>query len=145
MSETREFTLDEANALVPELHRLVSRQMLVQDRLEELLRTLHKKLGKLPRDVVPRGDDPPDVFELKEQVSSLLKQLEDGWGEVSKLGAVVKDPRLGLVDFYGRVAGVLVFLCWKFGEESISHYHGVDEGFAGRKPLASVARHRLFN
>lgn len=146
MSDPREFTLDEANALVPELHRLVSRQLLVQDQLETKLQLLHQKLGRLPREVVPQLDDEPEVFALKEEIQTLLKQVEDGWGEVSKLGAVIKDPRTGLVDFYGRVDGKLVCLCWRFGEESITHYHGLDEGFAGRKPIGGAApRHKLFN
>ncbi|MGH9355093.1 MAG: DUF2203 family protein [Terriglobia bacterium] len=28
-----------------------------------------------------------------------------------------------------------VYLCWKLGEPGIEYWHGVEEGFAGRKPL----------
>lgn len=145
MSDPRELTIVEANALVPTLHRLVSRQMIVQADIETKLGELHRRIGKLPRDVAPRPSDPPDLRALKEEVAALFQALEDGWAEVSALGCVIKDPRVGLVDFYGRVDGELVFLCWRFGEEAIAHYHGLEEGFSGRKPLASPVRHRLFN
>jgi hypothetical protein len=145
MSEPRELTLDEANALVPTLHRLVSRQMLVQADIETKLHDLHLRTGKLPREIVPSGDDDDELRALKEEIVSLLQSFEDGWAEVTALGCLVKDPRIGLVDFYGRVNGERVCLCWRFGEESIAHYHGLDEGFAGRKPLPAATRHRLFN
>jgi hypothetical protein len=60
--------------------------------------------------MVPRIDDPDDVRTLKQEVVDLLERFERGWGEVQELGAVVKDPRTGLVDFYGRVDGALVWL-----------------------------------
>ena len=145
MSEPREFTLEEASALVPALHRLVGQQMRLQSEIEDRLAELHRMLGVLPRDIIPTGDDPPAVFSLKEEISSMLRRLEEGWGQVQRLGCVVKDPRVGLVDLHGRVDGEPVFLCWKFGEEAIGHYHGLDEGFSGRRPLPSAARHRLLN
>jgi hypothetical protein len=43
------------------------------------------------------------------------------------------DP--GLIDFPARVGDKDVLLCWKQGEPSVSHYHGWEDGFIGRKPL----------
>ena len=54
---------------------------------------------------------------------------------IHELGAVVKDLDDGLVDFPARVEGEEAFLCWRLGEEEIGYWHGLDEGFAGRKPL----------
>ena len=51
------------------------------------------------------------------------------------LGGVPKDVGLGLVDFPHRRGGEVVNLCWKFGEREIRFWHGLDEGYAGRKPL----------
>ena len=31
--------------------------------------------------------------------------------------------------------GEEVLLCWQVGEEEIAYWHGLEEGFAGRKPL----------
>jgi hypothetical protein len=40
-----------------------------------------------------------------------------------------------LVDFPSLRRGEKVYLCWKLGEERIGYWHGIEEGFAGRKPL----------
>ncbi|HEU4405105.1 MAG TPA: DUF2203 domain-containing protein [Polyangiaceae bacterium] len=145
--EPREFTVDEANALVPTLHRIVSRQMLVLEELERELERLHKSTGVLPREFEPRPGDGPEVSEMKGKVRDLIGRFEEGWAEVQRTGAVVKDPRTGLVDFYCRLEGEPVWLCWRFGEEAIAYYHGLDEGLAGRKPLgaAGPARHKLLS
>jgi hypothetical protein len=147
MSEPREFSVEEANALVPRLHRIVSRQMLLLERIERALEQLHKRQGVLPREFEPLPTDEPEIAAMKVEVHELLASFEEGWAEVQRTGAVVKDPRVGLVDFYGRLGGEPVWLCWRFGEESIAYYHGLDEGLAGRKPLGAdgPARHRLLS
>jgi hypothetical protein len=55
---------------------------------------------------------------------------------LEELGVIVKDADRGLVDFPAlRENGEEVLLCWQVGEEEIAFWHGVEEGFAGRKPL----------
>jgi hypothetical protein len=29
----------------------------------------------------------------------------------------------------------IVFLCWRYGEGNVEHWHCIEDGFAGRKPL----------
>jgi hypothetical protein len=58
---------------------------------------------------------------------------------------VLKDPRTGLLDFYGQVDGKLVWLCWRYGEDAVTHYHALDEGFGGRKPIEPTMRNRHLN
>lgn len=142
---TRELTIEEANALVPELHRIVSAQMLLQDEIAAEIGVLHGLEGHLPRDLAVRSADAPEVVTVKERIMELLRKLDEGWSKIAELGGLVKDPQIGLVDFHGRVDGEEVLLCWRFGEESIDHYHGLEEGFASRRPLANVARHRILN
>ena len=55
--------------------------------------------------------------------------------EIEDAGCVVKDLETGLVDFPARLGDQEVYLCWKLGEVSIDHWHGVDEGFSSRKPI----------
>ena len=131
----QELTIEEANALVPALHKIVSRLMLQKDDLASRIAALHARTGVLPRDITVHVDDDGDVADLKREVQESLAAFESGWAEVQALGGVVKDPKQGLVDFYGRVNGQVVWLCWRFGEESIGHYHALDEGFSARKPL----------
>ena len=142
----RELTIEEANELVPTLHRLISTLMLQKEEIASLVGLLHARVGVLPRDLAPRSADDGDVADLKAEIAAALARFEGGWAEVQALGCVVKDPKTGLVDFYGRVDGEQVFLCWRFGEESVAHYHGLDEGFSGRKPLPQPGRqHRILN
>ena len=58
-----------------------------------------------------------------------LEQLE-------KTGCLLKDFDKGLIDFYYRFEGKDIFLCWKLGEDKIKAWHGIDEGFEGRQPIA---------
>ena len=52
-----------------------------------------------------------------------------------KSGCVVKDLDMGLIDFPTLFRGEEVYLCWKLGEDKIAFWHGVDEGFRGRKAI----------
>lgn len=142
----REFTIEEANELVPALHRIVSRLMIHKEELASRIAALHARTGVLPRDITIRVDDDGDVADLKREVAESLSAFEEGWSEVQALGGVVKDPKAGLVDFYGRVNDEVVWLCWRFGEEGIGHYHKLDEGFSSRKPLPNAPpQHRILS
>jgi hypothetical protein len=58
--------------------------------------------------------------------------------EIERLAAediVLRDPESGLVDFPGELEGERVWLCWRVGEERVAHWHALDSGFAGRRPL----------
>jgi hypothetical protein len=68
---------------------------------------------------------------LEESTRAMRKGLE----EIRELGGVIKDLGLGLVDFLHLREGREVNLCWRYGEEKITHWHGLDEGYAARKPL----------
>ena len=55
--------------------------------------------------------------------------------KIQEYGCVIKDLDIGLVDFPTLFRGQEVYLCWKMGESGIGYWHGVEEGFAGRKPI----------
>jgi hypothetical protein len=139
------FTLEAVNALVPRLKSLVTEQMGRRSEIEERLGRLAKLVGVVPGTISLEDRDPPKVRSLKEDLARRLERYRSGWQEVEEMGAVLKDPRTGLVDFYGQVDGKTVWLCWRYGEESVTHYHGLDEGFAGRKPIESTMRERHLN
>jgi hypothetical protein len=82
---------------------------------------------------------------MKTELRRRIAHYEDGWRHVQELGAVVKDPQIGLVDFYGRIEGRLVWLCWRYGEESLRYYHELEAGYSGRQPLRPETRARLLN
>lgn len=138
-------TLEEVNALVPKLSELVGRQLGRRFEIEDRLKSLCELLGEVPEDLGPRAGDLPSVAALKRELTERVEEYQGGWRELEELGAVVKDPRIGLVDFYGHVDGELVWLCWKYGEAEVAHYHGLREGFAGRKAIQGSVKQRLLN
>jgi hypothetical protein len=135
MEEMRLFTPQEANeALVhlrPRVERLVRcRRELVRvtTRLESVRAKVAGNGGRL---------DPRRVNELREQAESIATDLAELVEEIHGLGVQVKDLDLGLVDFPAEhpQSGETVLLCWRLGEVEVAHWHGLEEGFAGRKPL----------
>lgn len=143
-SQPRFFTLEEASALLPSVKSLVGRQLERRSTLEQLLSQLALKTGTPPETVVENPDDPDDIKAMKRDITRRIEEYQRGWNELEDLGAVLKDARTGLIDFYSKIEGRTVFLCWKHGEDAIEHYHDLEAGVAGRKPLAAV-RARLYN
>jgi len=65
-----------------------------------------------------------------------LRKAKDAIAEINAIGVQVKDLEMGLLDFPCKVeSGEIVLLCWKLGETAITHWHGLEEGYAGRKPI----------
>lgn len=143
--DVRVFTLEGVNALIPQLQRLVGKQLTRRGEIEQLLVKLGKELGDVPERIVIDPADPTDVRDLKRDLVTRIEQYRTGWEEIEGLGAVLKDPRIGLLDFYGKIDGRLVWLCWKYGESECTHYHALEEGFSGRKPIDTSLRTRLLN
>jgi hypothetical protein len=136
----RIWTLGEANALVPRLSIVIARQMVRADDIERQWKRLKAESGT--------AGGPVAFAELTRTHPELAREIaayEEGWKAVQELGVLVKDPRIGLCDFYGRVDGQLVWLCWRYGEPSIDFYHHLTAGYAGRKPLTAATRQRLVN
>lgn len=76
--------------------------------------------------------------ELRESAdtSETTSRLErEAIEKLERIGCVVRDLDLGLVDFPAIAAGTEIFLCWRIGEDAIGYWHGMTEGYAGRKPL----------
>lgn len=76
-----------------------------------------------------------NVAIARAQAEFLVAQIKEQLEQIGKMGAMAKGLDPCLVDFPYRLNGREVYLCWKYGEENISCYHGLEEGYAGRKPL----------
>lgn len=123
MSE-RVFTPAEADALLPELREGLARIRDARSRLIASARVVRERVAADPGGVA--GD--PGHFEA---AAVLRREL----GRLAELGVVLRDPQVGLVDFPGELDGRRVWLCWRLGEQRVAHYHELDSGFAGRRPL----------
>jgi hypothetical protein len=135
MAKMRLFTQEEANAALVEVRPLVER--LVADR--QALVALGDELEELQALIGGNGGslDPGRIGELQEAVAHAAAGLAGLVEEIQELGVQVKDLDRGLVDFPTRhpESGETVLLCWELGEREVGHWHDLEEGFAGRKPL----------
>jgi hypothetical protein len=146
MSSKREvFSLEAANALIPRIRDICEQQFERRASIERALRSLGDKAGEVSETLSVTPADKREVQEKKQRILSLIEKYKAGWTEIEALGVVVKDQRVGLVDFFGAIDGRTVFFCWRYGEDTITHYHGIDEGFAGRKPIMSADKQRMLN
>jgi len=139
------FTLEAVNALLPRLRAFMDQQMARRSEIEQRLEKLAKLLGAAPDNIQVDDGDPAPVRDLKQDLADHVTRYQTAWSELEEMGAVLKDPRTGLVDFYGQVDGKRVWLCWKYGEEAVTHYHGLHEGFSGRKAIEPAMRNRHLN
>lgn len=145
MKASRVFTVEEVDAIIPELSLIVAEQLLWQSEIEECLAELARCEGELPATVDNDPEDSAAVRELKRALRERMAEYDRGWERVDVLGGIVKDPQIGRVDFYGHLAGRLVWFCWRYGEDSLHYYHELHAGVAGRRLLQAEARGLLLN
>ncbi len=128
------FSLEDAQALVPVLESLLRRAMDGKRRIEET----EKQFQALHRDAFLRGGMRLDIVRLsrvRAESDKSIQVVKDTIAEIESTGAQVKDLDTGLLDFPCVVDGETILLCWKLGEPRIAHWHSIEEGFAGRKPI----------
>ncbi|HEX6905294.1 MAG TPA: DUF2203 domain-containing protein [Terriglobales bacterium] len=133
MSE-RTFTLDEAHELLPVLESLLRQAIDGKKQIEEI----DKELKDVAHRVFLSGGMLLPLVRLarrKAEREKTAQQVKDAVSEINSTGVQVKDLDIGLLDFPCVVDGHTVLLCWKLGEKKITHWHGVEEGYAGRKPI----------
>ena len=129
----RYFTAEEANDALQDVRPLTEelvehRRALVE--LQELQLSLTQRIAGNGGTVEPRK-----VQELQERLDEEVAGIARCVARIHEAGALVKDLDEGLVDFPARREGEDVLLCWRLGEEEIGYWHGLEEGFSGRKPL----------
>ena len=130
----RYFTQAEVEALIPELTRIMEQVMAANVEASEArdrIQAEQQRIASAGGGVLDRAA----WQDSKARIERAAREVQNGVDEIVKLGGVPKDLGLGLVDFLHLRDGREVNLCWKHGEREIRHWHGLDEGYAARKPL----------
>jgi hypothetical protein len=133
----RFFTVEEANALVTSLELEFGRVARVRAELAPLIESMggaDAAVELLQDEAEPLPGREAEVARLRALAGEITAAVE----RVNDLGCLVKDLEQGLVDFYALMDGEPVFLCWQFGEPAVAHWHGLEDGFAGREPIEGV-------
>jgi len=132
------FTIDEANTLLPILDTLLKRAMDAKTTIEQI----DAKFQLLTQKVFLMGGMIIDIRRYtarQAEREKALQEIRDTVAEIAASGVQVKDLDIGLLDFPCFVNGDTVLLCWKYGEpHRIAHWHGLEEGYAGRKPISAL-------
>jgi len=120
--EIKYFTPNEAKKTLPLVKQIVSEIIYCG----EELRSLVSNIGE-------NADENVNVKSLIAKINNYIPELEE-------LGCYYKDWNfsIGLVDFPSVIDGEEVMLCWKSDEPDIIHYHGLNDGFIGRKIIPEV-------
>jgi len=129
----RHFTPEEANALLEQVRPAA--ELLVAHRRAFTVAAARR--ARLTQRISGNGGDfdPQEPSELDEQLQREAEAVAHAVEELQALGVLVKDLDRGLVDFPALRDGEEVLLCWQVGEAEVAYWHGLEEGFAGRKPL----------
>lgn len=123
-TKTKYFTPEEANKTLPLVKKIVV------DILNDasLIRSISSTLAS-------NIENNPDIIRLTGNIKNYLSELEE-------IGCYYKDWnfQLGLVDFPAIINGEEVLLCWRSDEEKIEYYHGVNDGYTGRRLINQIPR-----
>lgn len=121
----RFYSVEEANALIPKVRPLLERVRDDQRALAE-----DKSLALVREKAASNGGGMPG-----RQLTEIGKRLEHDLRQLQEWGIVLRDPTIGLIDFFHQREGQTVFLCWKLGENNVEWWHPMDTGIAGRQHL----------
>jgi len=121
----RSYTVAEADETLPYVRAIVAEVQETYRRIKDRSR----RHNELSREHARRRE------ELRHAIQADAARLHECQEELWQIGAEVKDYELGLVDFPSEFEGRPILLCWKLGEERVTHWHETDEGFSGRQPV----------
>lgn len=130
----KRFNLAEAERLLPEIEEGMRDAVTHKSELEQAESTLQS----ITQRVMMLGGvlvDRPAIYDNKARRDRSAERLKAAVEKIQDSGCVIKDLDIGLVDFPTLFRGEEVYLCWKLGEAGIGFWHGMHEGFAGRKPI----------
>ncbi|HLW51491.1 MAG TPA: DUF2203 domain-containing protein [Candidatus Angelobacter sp.] len=134
MPKMKTFTPAQAQNLLPVLRSLLKTAM----DGKQLIAEIDKEFQDLRHRILLTGGlfvNVGGVARRRAQHDKVMQETKDAIAEINSIGVQVKDLDIGLLDFPCVVEDRVVLLCWKYGEEQIEYWHGVEEGFQGRKPL----------
>ena len=129
------FTPDEANRMLPLVSRIADDIVAAYSHVNKVLKAFEAEKTRAESD----ESRLPFLRQRDEDVATALDQFQALIEEVEALGGTVKDYEAGKIDFYGDVDGEIVYLCWQRGEDSIAHWHSLEDGFGSRQPIPAPA------
>jgi hypothetical protein len=133
--ENKIFSRSEVNALLPQLKEdLLTLQQLTMEFEDRYIRLQKKKA--ISKQSSGRSESGAEAFfEEESRIDFMKLEVDLQIENFARKGLLIKRIHPGLIDFPSVVDGEDVLICWKEGEEYVTHYHGWNDGIVGRKPL----------
>jgi hypothetical protein len=133
---TRYYGIDEANAAVPEVERIL---IALRDQREELISLRDRVVAASPPDdETPTPAAAERIRRLRLGMQGLIDQMQAGVARLVDMDITLRDISTGLIDFPALVSGRPIWLCWRLGETDVAHWHPHDEGYESRRPLSEL-------
>jgi hypothetical protein len=133
----RLFDITQANRLVPVLSQVFERVRGRMQRAQQLTASLDDVGDENP--IGASIEDPASVIgRMRRERDELVREIKTELASIEEMGVEVKSLE-GLVDFRAQREGRTVYLCWQFGESAVGHWHELDTGFSGRRPIDDAA------
>jgi hypothetical protein len=133
---TRVYTIDEANAALPEVERILTA---LRDQRTELIQLRDRVLDATPDDgETPNARAAEQIRLLRLGMQGLIDQMQAGVARLVDMDVTLRDIATGLIDFPALVSGSPIWLCWRLGEGDVANWHPHDEGFDARQPLSEL-------
>ena len=129
----KHFTIEEANKEIPKIRKILEKAKSLGKAIEELSSI---KISFTDESEYSNYSD--TLTKLNKEFHKLSYDFYAELEKLDKIGCLLKDLKIGLIDFYCRFEGRDIFLCWKLGEEKISNWHETDSGFDGRQRIVDL-------
>ena len=131
---SRHFTLAQAEQLLPEVEQALRDALFHKSEYQAAEDELNRTTQRI-RMAGGSRVDPAPILAARARRDTSGAALKEIFERVEEMGVLIKDLDIGLIDFLTRYHGQDVCLCWKLGEDRIRFWHGMEEGFRGRKPI----------
>ena len=136
--KSRTFTLQEAEALLPELEKRLKN---LREKKETYSRThdslfMHELVCAAERSngFLEEKDDLEDsIHALEEAIEELAKDVE----AIFAMGCFLRNIETGHVEFFGTHDGQEVYFSWQLGEPHIGHYRLLGKKSHERVPFSA--------
>ncbi len=134
--EKRYYSVEEANKLLPKIKPILTKIV----KMQHALSSIEGVTVSFQEEFMAYAH----AITVSEKYYKLSAALYQELRKLLELGCIVKDARVGLVDFFAQRNGEDIFLCYHLGEEEITMWHDALSGFQGRKPISLLEEHDTF-
>ncbi len=139
--DPRFFSVEEANRELPRIRKKFDKLFYLNNSVKDASKDIQELVNIWGEEIFEtKNVDHRLYMERIEKRAKLIDDMQVCVEEVGSNGCIVKDVDIGLVDFFHKKGNEIVFLCWRYGEDRISHWHPANAGFANRRPIDELVR-----